>query len=87
MPTDKELLPAAPRIVPPPIVPPDLTVPIQDGATIDFSIGAPIIRSGGSDGDALDQALQEMSEATQNTRFAPTPKGTVVEPAPAGRER
>lgn len=48
-----------------------MVVPIQDGATIDFSIGAPVVRSQGDDKAALDRALREMAEATKNTKFEP----------------
>jgi hypothetical protein len=49
-----------------------MEVPIQDGATIDFSIGAPVVRSGGDDTKALEKALKEMEAATKDTKFAPT---------------
>ncbi len=68
-------------IVFPPVVgrrersrPPALEVPIQEGATIDFSIGAPVVRSGGKDQEALDKALRDMAEATKGTTFPPTKK-------------
>ena len=48
-----------------------LEVPIQDGATIDFSIGAPVVRSQGDDKAALEKALKEMAEATKDTQFSP----------------
>jgi hypothetical protein len=57
------------RVEPPPL---KMEVPIQNGATIDFSVGAPMIRSGGEDGDALERALKEMAEATKDTKFPPT---------------
>ncbi len=50
-----------------------LDVPIQNGATIDFSLGAPIVRSQGADKEALDKALKEMAEATRDVQFAPPP--------------
>ena len=50
-----------------PMPPPE--VPIQNNATIDFSIGAPVVRSGGKDQEALDKALREIAEATKNTTF------------------
>jgi hypothetical protein len=66
--------------VPPPAAPAartaearGLDVPIQHGATIDFSLGAPIVRSQGADKEALDKALKEMAEATKDVQFAPTP--------------
>ena len=56
-------------------------VPIQDGATIDFSIGAPVVRSGGPDTEALDRALKEMADATKNVTFPPPPpKGAASPP-------
>lgn len=51
-----------------------LEIPIQDGATIDFSIGAPVVRSGGADTEALERALKEMAEATKGTAFPPGPE-------------
>lgn len=51
-----------------------MEVPIQDQATIDFSIGAPVVRSDGKDKEALDKALREMAEATKNVTFPPTKK-------------
>lgn len=41
-------------------------VPIQNGATIDFSTGTPQVKSFGKDQDALDLALKEMAEATKS---------------------
>lgn len=46
-------------------------VPIQDGATIDFSQGAPHIRSQGDDKAALEKALKEMADATKDVSFPP----------------
>ncbi len=54
--------------------PAELEVPIQHNATIDFSLGAPMVRSGGKDQEALDRALKEMAEATKDTTFPPTKK-------------
>lgn len=51
-----------------------MEVPIQNNATIDFSIGAPVVRSGGKDQEALDKALREMAEATKNVTFPATKK-------------
>jgi hypothetical protein len=48
-----------------------LEVPIHNGATIDFSYGGPVVKSGGEDQAALDRALKEMAEATKDTKFAP----------------
>lgn len=49
-------------------------VPIQDNATIDFSLGSPQVRVQGKDQEALDRALREMAEATQSVTFPPTKK-------------
>jgi hypothetical protein len=54
--------PARPRFTP-------LETPIQDKATIDFSIGAPVVRSDGDDKDALERALKNMAEATKDVKF------------------
>lgn len=54
--------------------PTPVEVPIQPGATIDFSIGAPVVRSGGKDDEALDRALKEMAEAAKDVTFPPTKK-------------
>lgn len=49
-------------------------VPIQDGATIDFSIGAPVVRSQADDQATMDKALREMSEAVKDITFEPKEK-------------
>jgi hypothetical protein len=46
-------------------------VPVQNGATIDFSTGAAHVRMQGKDKEALDRALREMAEATKDTVFPP----------------
>jgi hypothetical protein len=48
-----------------------MEVPIRNGATIDFSFGAPHVRSQGEDQVALDKALKEMAEATKDVQFPP----------------
>ena len=55
-------------------VPGPLEVPIQDGKTIDFSTGAPVIRMQGMDQEALERALKEMAEATKDVTFPPKKK-------------
>jgi hypothetical protein len=49
-------------------------VPIQDGATIDFSHGAPMVKKQGKDQEALERALKEMAEATKDVTFPPPKK-------------
>lgn len=46
-------------------------VPIQNGATIDFSTGAPHVRMQGKDQEALEKALREIAEATKEVTFPP----------------
>jgi len=69
-----------PTLTPPPLPPMQIgrpiapkpalpEVPIQDGTTLDFSFGAPMVRSQGSDAEALEKALKEMAEATKSTTF------------------
>jgi hypothetical protein len=65
-------------ILPPPAaarrndpVPGPLEVPIQNGATIDFSTGAPHVRMQGKDKEALDRALRDIAEATKEVTFPP----------------
>lgn len=51
-----------------------MEVPIQNNATIDFSIGAPVVRAGGKDQEAIDKAIREMAEATKDVTFPATKK-------------
>jgi hypothetical protein len=44
-------------------------VPIQPNATIDFSTGAPVVKTFGKDKEALDAAINEMAEAAKGARF------------------
>jgi hypothetical protein len=81
------LTPSIPALQPPPVgnvrmmqpkkrpdaAAPAQVVPIQDGATIDFSVGAPMVRSGGTDGDALKKGLKDIEDAEKGAVFAPTP--------------
>lgn len=65
------------RLPPPPREPLVITqqvIPIQNNATIDFSIGAPVVRSDGADKEALERSLREMADATKDISFPPTPK-------------
>ncbi len=63
--------PAAPSADP--LRPVPMEVPIQSSTTIDFSTGAPIIKTQGEDQIALEKALKEMAEATKDTTFKGTP--------------
>ena len=71
----------APPVLPIPIVAPrndpvpgPLEVPIQHGATLDFSTGTAMVKRQGKDQEAMDRALKEMAEATKNTTFPPAKK-------------
>ena len=50
-------------------IPPRPEVPIQDRATIDFSTGAPVVRTHGKDQDALERALREISEVLKDAKL------------------
>lgn len=49
-------------------------VPIQDRATIDFSVGSPVVRAQAEDQAAMDKALREMNEAVKDITFEPKEK-------------
>lgn len=62
-------------ISPPNVAPrlaPEMVLPIQDQATIDFSIGSPVIKRGGADDEAMREALKEIEEATKNLTIPPS---------------
>ena len=62
-------LPLIPPVTRPDPIPGPPEVPIQNQATIDFSTGAPVIRTHGKDKDALESALKEMSEVLQDAKI------------------
>jgi hypothetical protein len=51
-------------------------IPIQDGKTIDFSGGTPVVRDGASDKAAIDAAVKEIDAASRDVSFPadPAPK-------------
>lgn len=61
-------------ITPPPVTVPGAhaTVKIQDGKTIDFSSGQPVVKDSGDEKAIIDAAVKEMDEAAKNVRFKPT---------------
>lgn len=76
-------------ITPPPVVVPGSrpTVRIQDGKTIDFSSGKPVVKDSGEEKAIIDSAVKEMDEAAKNVRFspnAPKPEEQKKSPAPSG---
>jgi hypothetical protein len=48
-------------------------VAIQDGKTIDFSGGTPVIRDGAADRAAIDAAVKEMDAAAKDVSFPANP--------------
>ena len=52
-------------------------VPIQNQATIDFSTGAPVVRTHGKDQDALESALKEMSDVLKDAKIEVKTKSDV----------
>ena len=60
--------------------PQPLEVPIQDQATIDFSYGAPMVKSGGSDAEALERSMREINAALKDISIGPDGKATPPPP-------
>lgn len=84
-------------LAPTPFTPPPVVVPgtrpavrIQDGKTIDFSSGKPVVKDSGEEKTIIDAAVKEMDEAAKNVRFSPTTPGpeekkpTVPPSSPSG---
>ena len=46
-------------------------VPVQDGKTIDFSGGRPVIRDSAADKASMDAAVKEMDAASKSVTFPP----------------
>ena len=57
----------------PTVAAPRPVVPIQNQKTIDFSSGQPVVKDSAQDQAILNSAVKEMTEATKDIRFAPTP--------------
>jgi hypothetical protein len=55
---------------------PPATVALQDGATIDFSNGSPVVGSSAADKAALDAGVKAIDEATKNVTFRAEPTPT-----------
>jgi hypothetical protein len=77
-------------LAPTPFTPPPVVVPgarpavrIQDGKTIDFSSGKPVVKESGEEKAIIDAAVKEMDEAAKNVRFGPTPPATGEKRQPA----
>ena len=60
-------------------------VAIQDGKTIDFSTGRPIVRDDAKQKAALEKSVKEMEAAAANVTFPPKPlaERKAAEPLPA----
>jgi hypothetical protein len=57
-------------------------VPIQDGKTIDFSSGQPVVRDDAKEKARLEQAVKEIDAAAGNITFAPAKPTTSSTPKP-----
>ena len=57
-------------------------IAIQDGKTIDFSSGKPVVKDSPEEKKVIDAAVQEMDEAAKNVKFGPPEKKPAPEPAP-----
>ncbi len=55
-----------------------------EGKTIDFSSGAPVVKDSPEDRAAMEKALKEIAEATQNVKFGPA---VPPQPAPAAEPK
>lgn len=79
------ITPSASQPVPP--TQPKADVAIQDGKTIDFSRGAPVIKDDAKERAALESAVKEMQDATKDVTFGPRTPATdtnkKAEPPPA----
>jgi hypothetical protein len=74
------VIPPTPSLTPPELPPrptdavgPAPEVPIQNGLTIDFSTGAPVLKSETRDQEALDSALKEIAEVAKRTQIQKPP--------------
>lgn len=69
---------ATDAITPPPVVLPPAhpAVPIQDGKTIDFSSGRPVVKDSGAEKAIIEAAVKQMDEAAKNVHFSPTGPAT-----------
>lgn len=71
------VIPPTPTITPPPLRPVSRArqffeppeVPIQNNATIDFSTGAPVVKTFGKDQEALESALKEIAEVEKRAKI------------------
>lgn len=68
-----------PVSMPRPLLAQPLEVPIQDQATLDFSYGAPMVKSGGAEADALERSLREINTALKDIAVGADGK---IAPAP-----
>jgi len=61
---------------------PNPTVPIQDGKTIDFSSGKPVVKDSAAEKAVIEKAEQEMTDAAKDVTFAPATKKAEPPKAP-----
>ena len=70
---------------PKPVADRKATVPIPDGATIDFSSGKPVVRADVGEKAIIDAAVKDMNEAAKNIRFEPLAPPPLELPKPAAK--
>ncbi len=78
LPTPAPVIPAAAKSVP--------EVPIQDGKTIDFSSGVPVVKDDPNEKAAIDRAVKAMDDAAKDVTFGP-PQSIPARPAVADPEK
>ena len=63
-------------------------VPIEDGKTIDFSSGVPIVKDDAKEKAAIDRSVKAMEEAAKDVTFGPPPvtKDAGFGPPPATKD-
>ena len=64
---------------------PVATVAIQDGKTLDFSTGKPVLKDSAEEKAIIEQSVKEMNEAAASVTFGPRPTAPAADtkkPAP-----
>ncbi len=72
--------PASPQVAAAPAPTPN-NVAIQDGKTIDFSSGKPVVKDDAQEKAIISKAEKEMDEAAKDVSFGPSPKPAAVPPS------
>jgi hypothetical protein len=59
---------------------PQSVVAIQDGKTLDFSSGKPVLKDSADEKAIIEQSVKEMNEAAAGVTFGPAPKPPAPDP-------